>query len=422
MAPYQTEVLLEQLVERIALQTSGPRMLVGDVNHTIEEMAPGCRSFIAWGGGRYRTMQPWGHQPQATGKGAARIDLWLSPEMLHTLQGVDIRRDRWADHATVEASLRVTTAMMEATVWHRPKPFPWPAKFEAKVKWNGSTAPTQAYAELWQTLESAAGHQVTLHPKKVKIRTAPLKPGRHGEIAPGFVGISLRHAQWFRQLRRLQSLARCLNDANGPPSEASLAQAQVTWKSACRSSGFDGPFETRWVRSHGCPSFPAGWPVQCPSFNEVQTMFTWFKGEVHKFEVSLDRFRVSQAKKKRQESLTYVFQDCRDDAPPQVDTLCSRVTTSVDEVRPDDCSIVCDGSVPLKSDKPIVVNGSPRTIIAMEADQIWLDDVAAISEGDVCVQEETAATDEEIIKQFVQLWTPRWNKQSHNCSRHNGLR
>lgn len=48
-------------------------------------------------------------------------------------------------------------------------------------------------------------------PRKGPIVPICLKPSRSGEIKPLFHGQSKQHAQWFRQLRRLQSYVRFSN-------------------------------------------------------------------------------------------------------------------------------------------------------------------------------------------------------------------
>lgn len=154
-------------------------------------------------------------------------------------------------------------------------------------------------------------------------------------------------------------------------------------------------------------------PVQCPQAPELEEMFKSFQDEVRRFERSLDRYRQSEARKQRQTSLHYVYHDCRDPAPPQVDALCSRVTGEIEEVRVDDCSVVLTEPSSFDPAKPLVVKGKPRAIIAQHDDQLWLNDVGAIEEGDVGSQETTYASDREIMQEFIKLWSPRWNKMSH---------
>ena len=86
--------------------------------------------------------------------------------------------------------------------------------------------PTEQYHSLWQQIEKSAksrlvangeqcghaqlGRGQTLDTVKRKGPVVPvvLKPSRSGDVQPGFHGQSRKHAQWFRQLRRLQNFVR----------------------------------------------------------------------------------------------------------------------------------------------------------------------------------------------------------------------
>lgn len=115
------------------------------------------------------------------------------------MTSVAVIKDGWVDHAAVEVALEVPTDMMEATVWHRPKPLPWPNNPQCDVEWNPDLDPTCAYETMWRQVERQAGAQVTsaggqwspsqfgrgqtLAPKKVRLHNAPIRLGRHGAVS-----------------------------------------------------------------------------------------------------------------------------------------------------------------------------------------------------------------------------------------------
>lgn len=213
---HQTDVLLEQLVDRIACQSSGPRVIAGDINHSEQELSQ-LRRLRSLG---FREVQEvalhkWGQIEQATGRGTTKLDqIWVSSELLSSICQVEVHRDRWADHATVEVEFEFASSLRVAEVWHKPQVLQWPSGYEYEVGWDPGVDPTLAYASLWTSLEKQAvlqndasgqqwfpqqlGRGQTLAPRSVHLQTTPLKPSRRGELEPEFLGVARRHSQFFR--------------------------------------------------------------------------------------------------------------------------------------------------------------------------------------------------------------------------------
>lgn len=119
---HQTDVLLEQLVDRVACQSSGPRVIAGDINHSEQELSQLRRlRSLGFREAQEVALHKWGQPEQATGRGSNKLDqIWISSELLHTITGVEVHRDRWADHATVEVSFEFASDLRTADVWHKP--------------------------------------------------------------------------------------------------------------------------------------------------------------------------------------------------------------------------------------------------------------------------------------------------------------
>lgn len=203
---YQTDALLEQLVDRIACSTVGPRLIAGDLNHSEAQLTQ-LRRLRSLG---FREVQEiasyrWGQQERPTGRGSVKLDqIWLSPELVGTVTQVVVRNDRWSDHATVEATLHLGANGHRIDRWHMPKPFPWPSDWEVDVTWDRTVEATQQYASFWQEIENAAvqhaktnnvpwtpaqtGRGQTLETRSSLPASAPLKPSRSGEVVPVFLG------------------------------------------------------------------------------------------------------------------------------------------------------------------------------------------------------------------------------------------
>lgn len=426
----QTDQILEQVIDRIALHTHGPRLIAGDFNHSVANL-PQLRRLREMG---FREAQEyaayaWGQEEKPTGRGQVKLDqLWLSPELLRCLKRVTVRDDRWPDHSTVEAVLEITSDLLQADTWHRPKELAWPQEWQVDVQWDKGIDSTIQYAQFWKAHEQAAvehqqrqgtwskaqlGRGQTLATKRVQIPLAPIKKGRPDTVQPNFMGVAHRHNQWFKQLRRFQSMVKCLHPNSGVISAASQQQAQTTWTKCLAAVGFDAGFSQWWIAQRLEPRFKESLPAECPQPEMIQMMYNRFKDEVRKFEQALNRHRLTQAKNKRKHSMAFVFEDCKGPASQQVDTLCKRQEQEVQETCEEEVAIVLEEPSRFDPTKPLVINGKPRTIIIQEHDKVWVDSIDQVATGDLACQETIHASDQEIIEQFRAVWEPRWNKLSH---------
>lgn len=93
--------------------------------------------------------------------------------------------------------------------------------------------------------------------------------------------------------------------------------------------------------------------------------------------------------------------------------MLQRVEAGVDEVCPDDCSLVLASPTELLPDLPVVVGGKVVEVLHHEADQVWVNDVTGVEVGMLLTQESAVLQDRDILSQFRQVWEPRWNKLSH---------
>ena len=111
--------------------------------------------------------------------------------------------------------------------------------------------------------------------------------------------------------------------------------------------------------------------------------------------------------------MAYVFQDCKDDPLPQADTLLDRVEVGVEEVRPDDMSLVLVKPVTLLPDVSVVVDGKVLDVVAHSDDQVWTTSVEGIQPGQWLTQERAVSSDAEILSRFAAAWGARWLKLDH---------
>ena len=427
---YQTECLLEALVDRVACQIIGPRIICGDFNFEPHELEQ-CQRLLRLGFREIQDVasQRFGHRQIPTSRGGRRLDqIWLSPELQECLRSICIEDHWWPDHAVVSGSFSRIGPAYTFDHWVMPKPFPWPADMSScRVSFDGTIDPSIAYASMWHQLESEASHilqstgtniqpvqcgrGLTLSTTPRRYCLSPCKIGREGDDHPAFTGLSLQHCRWFRQLRRLQALSRSLFKAGY--SHHQIEQRANLWVAVKNAKGFGGGFAWWWTCQKLAPQFPSGFPYLVPSAEEVQTMFLSFRQELKNFEHSLMHSRVQKAKLKRKHNLQHVFQDCQRDRPSLVDALVSSHQGTVAEVRADDSSIVFDEPFQYRPSLPLVCEGQILEVIHAEEDQIWVGDISNLEAGAVVRQEQAIVTDRAILQEFERVWSARWQKFEH---------
>jgi len=428
-AKFQTESLLAELVERVGLQTVGPRAIGGDFNYGPEELEQ-VERLKGLGFREVQDLRAWRHgcSVEPTGRGTRRLDqLWLSPELQHACKMTRVEFDHWADHAAVSVSFSLDALSSVVHVWRVPQPFPWPAEWTCNVQVDFQSGMTESYAQFWNQVETQAkgwsqhqgvsvtrrqcGRASVLETTATRQFLAPVKKGREGDIQPHYLGTSLQHARFFRQLRRLQSLCRIL--AKGDLTWSGRFNRDDTWRAIRTAVGFPGGFGMWWTANGLQPAFTGPLPLLCPELDFAQGLFTGFQTFVRQYEQHLISQRYQFAKSRREKNLAHVFRDCKDDPLPQADTLFDRLEIGIEEVRSDDQSLVLPRPVSLLPDVPVVVGGVVVDVAAHSEDQIWVASVEGIHPGATLSQERAVLTDDAILARFAQVWQARWQKHHH---------
>ena len=423
---FQTDSLLHELVDRIAIQGHGPRLICGDFNHGVDDLHNCSRlRQLGFCEAQQFALQRWGLPIQSTSRGSVPIDqMWLSPEMQHMLCRVEIRDCEWADHASIVCHFQGDSSFLQSLHWRMPQQLRWPEQWEItpSVEWHHD--PSLAYACFWNQVETGAsmlvgqvqksslGRGMTLESRPKVVQVPPCKIAREGDFQPSYHGPSIKHLQWVKQLRRCQSLRRllqsqCINQVHR------IRLAEV-WAAIRRAPGFPGGFGLWWSLEMPQHDFSLnGFPLAPPSLEEASFLVEVLKQQVHHLERDLIRGRVQGAKQRRFNNLQLLFQDCAKEQPSKVDTLVQSVAAGVDEIRPDDCSVVLNRSVKLADDQPVIIGGRAHEVMASCEDQVWLSDVDSIVPGDVLRQDCVSFTDKDILAKFEEVWSGRWNKLSH---------
>lgn len=427
-ALFQTEILLEQLVDRVGCQAVGPRIVCGDFNFEESSLYQTQRlTALGFVEVQAYAAEAWCRTQEPTGKGTRKLDqIWISSELRSQLLSVEVQHDWWPDHAIVQCRFRSAFEDPGIQLWKMPKPFPWPSDWAGEFCFDSAISPTEAYAKLWISIEAQAdaniratgggvpawtkGRAQTLAPSKVRLHAAPCKLGRHGDLNPSFHGVSTKHARWFKQLRRIQALVRCTAK---PATQGGFVKQLELWQAIRHAPGFGGGFCRWWWDTFGCIPFPDGVPWYLPTHNDLVQMFEAFQKLVRDFEAQLKGERIRHAKESRKQDLNVVFQDCGKESSPAIDSLVKVSRGIIEEVCTDDQSIVLHQPFDFMPDCQVVCKGAPLDLIMHSHDQMWLNDVNNLQQGDVVVQERSFTTDNAILCELERVWSERWIKLKH---------
>jgi len=422
------EVLLQTVVSQVCGLSTGPRFVAGDWNSSPNSL-PVFDLLQNFG---FRDLQDvvwerWGIQPQATCKRKTWKDYcFLSPELQALLLGYKVLDDVWPDHAVLQGEFARFTKAIPRQIWASPAEFPWPVTWEVDpLIWKTSNASVDAkYTAVWEHIERTATEVLPFKPQKfcmgrarttstkavVSGKIAPVKRGRKGDFNPHFLCASFRHAQWVRQVRRLQSFAHFANGSNfQPDNQHSLA----VWGSIIRAKGFVPTFCQWWeenqFRVHGAP---VKVPLYPPNAQIAVKMFESVALAARDFEGKMKKSSRAYARLRREHNPNMIFQDIKSHPVKGVDLLLRPVEAVVQEVREDENALVLDHSFDLQVDCPVVCNGTKVDVIHAEADCLWVTDLANITPGNKITQLSQIGTEDELCSAFIQAWSEKWERHA----------
>eukprot|EP00435_Cladocopium_sp_Y103_P068408 s83_g31.t1 len=419
-----TDALLQSVIQTVCFLSTGPRFVSGDWN--VDQHSLPSFDLLTQAG--FRDLQDlaaerWAVAPKPTCKARTRRDFcYVSPELQALLHHVSVLDDVWPDHAVVQGHFHRLKFAAPRDIWSSPSQFPWPQDFAVDAGfWNSlSGTHTEKYAAMWSEFEQAAaqalpfqptkpmyGRGKTLQVKSVPVgKCPPVKVARRGDFNPHFLGSSFRHAQWVRQVRRVQAFCRHVRtNASASPYAVSV------WASVIRATGFAGGFVAWWnlleSKVYGAPAHIPFFP---PSLEVATTIFETLVIELRAFELQLKSTSRQYARLRRAQNPNQIFRDIRDTPASGVDFLLKPLQAKVVEVRADDCSLVVDPPQPWRLDCPVFCNGSPVELLHSESDCLWLSSVEGCGEGQLVSQLLTTGRKDDLASAFIAAWKSKWDR------------
>ena len=243
--------------------------------------------------------------------------------------------DVWPDHAVLQGVFAKLTKAIPRHIWPVPAEFHWPSDWDVSSDvWQRTIGTVdERYEAVWKHVETSAiavlpfavpksclGRASTLTTKAIVTdKVAPVKRGRPNDFNPQFLCASFRHAQWIRQVRRLQSFAHFASGSSYSPGHP---HALAVWGSIVRAKGFVPSFSQWWLtckfRVHGSP---AQVPMYPPDASLAVCMFESVALAVRDLEGQLKKSSRAYAKLRRENNPNMIFQDIKSHPEKGVDLL-----------------------------------------------------------------------------------------------------
>ena len=421
------EVLLQHVAGHVCHLAKGLRYVAGDFNEVFDSV-PAFQILHQAGFRDIQTLaaERFGQPIVNTCKNKTRKDFcFLSPEFQDLLVGVEVAHDVFPDHAVLLGRFQSLSLRTPVMKWSVPSQFPWPCDFHVDAQFWSKQAgsATERYVALWRHIESQAaslvpyvvpgnafgrGHTLNTKPVKNPVH-APLRTSRKGDFQPHFHGVSWRHAQWTRQVRRLQAYARFASSTRRPRDDAQSAQM---WSAIVHAKGFVPNFQAWWsvsrVATHGAP-------VQCPCFppaeNVAVAMYESLALATRSLEAQLIKNSRQYAKLRRAKNPNLIFQDVKEASLGGPELLANSLTSVIEMVdAPQACVVLTHAQD--WSDQPILCNGSALPVIHAEHDCLWLESVEGLSPGLSVSQVVVKGTIEDLSREFLSTWKQRWQRHA----------
>ena len=423
-AKQNNESLLHHVAGHVCHLSKGPRYVAGDWN-ILQNSTP---AFDILENAGFRDLQDlacdlWGQPIINTCKNATRKDFcYVSRELQFLLHKVVIQQDVFPDHAVIWGEFRPLSQVLPRQVWISPSAFPWPKHWEVDHQfWNNKTIDCdERYRLLWQHIEqqacsalpfpvakNATGRAATTEVRRVTDgKISPPKKGRTNDVKPHYVCATFRHAQWLRQLRRLQAYVRHVS-AQDPHTP----HAKQVWGAILRATGFLPSFQVWWdqcpFRMHGAPEIL---PVVPPEAGLAILVFESFALAFRSFEQELQSASRQYARQSREQNPNAIFRDLRAAHAKGVEALVKPVTAKVIELRPEECMLVLDKPVSFDAHLPVNIDGVSTDLIHAEADAIWVEPPEPVCVGSNVSQIQCRGTDDELFTLFIDAWRQMWGR------------
>ncbi|CAK8995360.1 Putative ATP-dependent RNA helicase DHX57 [Durusdinium trenchii] len=378
-----TENLLSTVTSHFVIGGFGIRTICGDFNFSEDELD----SFEIWrqfgwvSAQRFASFH-WGHLVKPTCKGATERDfIWLSPEaqaLCCHIEVLDI-----IEHATVAVDFSCDVkAAYEDNL----------GAISFLINADGRSEPVLISLTLRCTFPDLAGR---------------------GEVQLRADHTTLAVRDWFKQLRRIQSLRHAIH-ANNDYTSAQVARCEH-WSSILRARGFDKGFRTFWNIGYedGTPHDPPVLPIAIPSCEGIDRIYATFRDRFDRLESWHIRQRCRVLKAKRDASMAGLYGELRRQPKAKPDLLWHDHYYTILDFEPSTGSLHLDRPLDLRGQSTWTINRVRTTVMESEDDLCQVSSLPTqLIPGDELHQHQVLSNLTEVHQAFVDFWRPRWNAYS----------
>ena len=423
--------LLSLALDRV-LQLSGPRFIAGDFNHDLDHLSTvAMMERLGFMDIQDIHAERTGVLPVATCRGKTRRDyMFVSRELAGLFLRCHVDDESVSDHSYLIGTFAGDQALLTRFVWPIPDPVEWePAHKRSNVDlelFRSPDALTADYEQFWSQVESnnsvvrhalrkpvlraSLGRGRQKHPITRDGQLAPTKTSRPGDKQPAFLGSCVQHAQWLKQLRRLQSYVRL---ARVPvPSDAHRAHRFGLWTSIRLAPGFCPSFSEWWCCRALAVGDPLVVPLEPPGLDDALLFYAGFDVDFTRLEASLNSARSHANRLAKASDIHAIYRSVQRDIPVQVDSLVGTTSAVVTEVDEDECAVITDKPEAWNPDVPVMHSTGPLQIIHADHDKLWVDSCAGVFPGDTLHQTSFTVRLPALFEAFETYWKGLWNQHA----------
>ena len=216
----KTDDLLGHVVKKIALESNGPRIIMGDFNQPYgllpqEDILRACGFVEIQQFGSFK----WNRAPRPTCRSVTTKDfVWISPELIPLLDDIYMDDSLFPDHSVLAGNFRMCIPFEPILIWRKPLPIPWEDlqvndDNEAMINEEGDTS--HHLRAIFDHMEERVHYNLvkqgkpglqaqhrgrcqTSSPQLCTKQIPPIKKGRKIDVQPGFQGENFKHVLWLK--------------------------------------------------------------------------------------------------------------------------------------------------------------------------------------------------------------------------------
>ena len=241
------------------------------------------------------------------------------------------------------------------------------------------------------------------------------KHSRQGEAEQTCGFLNRASANWFKQLRRLQSYKHAARSTRHQENYHSRA---ALWHSILRAPGFAGGFRSWWSnRPHQQQGAPSSLPLFPPDAQVTQWIYDDFHLNYRYFEHYQWRRRQESCQAKMQASTKSLFAVTRKSAKYALDCLEDQRSQPITVVDSNLGLVSVPHPFPDQSLVEWTLQSQPASVKPVDGGYVVDSDLLLV-DGQTLTCTTLVHDKLDIQQRFAQLWTPRWTKHSNIPASH----